>query len=531
MSLKTKVFIAFSFSLLLLLTQAFSTIYFVNELQSEVSKLSQAIEAKNAAYDAIELAGQFNTHTAIITNKETLSTQLDTLNAYKAELDKAYNIIQKNTALLDKKSVDRLHDYIQFTEEFSKLIAFSNKGDSEAIGEQAIFLQDNIADIKELYSILSLNFSTAQAEALKREQAIHNKPSSAAIVITAASVFLLGIYGLIFARQLVSPIQVIAKRLQLISERQLNHEPLTVSGCTEILQLANATNVMQAEVTSIISEIQNAANILTPLAQAAIEVSTRTEQLTNQQQNAISEVATAVTEMSASSSEVSNTTLAADELADQANQQTLAGKRTVAGVADTVRQLSSEIHDSSDVLNLLANDVNDIKTVLDVINSIAEQTNLLALNASIEAARAGDQGRGFAVVADEVRTLAHRTSESTHQIQGLVEKLVSCTDKAVQSMKKATNRSSETVSQANNAGDSLEEITQVVYKINEINSQIATSAIAQTNVAQEIDKTIIYVNNLAVETFQTSQRVATSNEEFKLTATNLNNLANRFKLR
>ncbi|MCX4117253.1 methyl-accepting chemotaxis protein [Aeromonas hydrophila] len=76
----------------------------------------------------------------------------------------------------------------------------------------------------------------------------------------------------------------------------------------------------------------------------------------------------------------------------------------------------------AELIGLLNEQSKSIQSIVSTISSIAEQTNLLALNAAIEAARAGDQGRGFAVVADEVRQLAARTTLSTSEIDGVVQK-------------------------------------------------------------------------------------------------------------
>jgi methyl-accepting chemotaxis protein len=71
---------------------------------------------------------------------------------------------------------------------------------------------------------------------------------------------------------------------------------------------------------------------------------------------------------------------------------------------------------SFDRIQVIANEVNSLAPMTQVITSIAKQTGLLALNAEIQAAGAGESGRGFAVVADEVRGLSKQVASAAADI-------------------------------------------------------------------------------------------------------------------
>lgn len=296
----------------------------------------------------------------------------------------------------------------------------------------------------------------------------------------------------------------------------------------ELGDIALAMKFLESETAGLIGRVADSAATMgssTFTLGGAIKAS---KGYAEQQFNETEQIAAAINEMSASIQEVSrnaqNSTLIANKGIDEVEH----GKKVVQISVDLMQTLRGGVEQASETIKALEKSSNDIAIVLDVINEISEQTNLLALNAAIEAARAGDAGRGFAVVADEVRSLASRTRTSTEEIRVMVEKLQNDSSSAVKAMNEGLKQAETCVGHNQDTVSSFANILDVIQKINDMTTQIASAVEQQSAVAEEISKSIHNIRDSSGNNVKEADNTVSISTHMSALATNFESLAAQF---
>ncbi|MBJ2180839.1 methyl-accepting chemotaxis protein [Pseudomonas veronii] len=459
----------------------------LQEAQTRIAVLIDKVRAAQAGYSALpsvpEEAALYKTFVGTLDNYLTAQAEM--------------------LALSQQNKVD----------EMRALINTRIKNGTDQMGEQ-------------LNKLIALNSAGAK-QANEQAERSYDSAISGIVVVAVAAALLTVLLAWLLTRSIVTPLRKAVEVAQTIAGGDLS-KVIEDDGKDEPARLISALSAMQ---TNLRQTIQHIAGSATQLASAAEELSAVTEEASKglqQQNNEIDQAATAVNEMTAAVEEVARNAVSTSEASTQSNQAAREGRDRVVETVGAIQTMTQDVQNTSLLIEGLATQGRDIGKVLDVIRAIAEQTNLLALNAAIEAARAGEAGRGFAVVADEVRALAHRTAQSTQEIEKMVAGIQNGTGEAVQSMQQSNQRTHNTLEMARAAGVALEQITQSISLINERNLVIASASEEQAQVSREVDRNLVNIRDLATQSAAGANQTSAASHELSRLAVDLNAMVARF---
>ncbi|QUP65647.1 methyl-accepting chemotaxis protein [Pseudomonas syringae Cit 7] len=375
-----------------------------------------------------------------------------------------------------------------------------------------------------------VEINTAQLNEVK-EQASSEYDSAFNMVIglLIAAILLTLVFAWMLIKSITTPIATALLAAETIAQGNLTR-PISIDGTDEAGRLLLAMKTMQDKLRDTLQGISGSA---TQLASAAEELNAVTDESARglvQQNDEIEQAATAVNQMTSAVEEVARNATSTSQASRSAATSAGDGRDLVQETVSAIERMSGDVQGTAELIISLANESRDIGKVLDVIRGLADQTNLLALNAAIEAARAGEAGRGFAVVADEVRALAHRTQQSTSEIERMISSIQTGTEQAVSSMRNSTERAESTLNIAKGAGQALNTINSAVEEINERNMVIASAAEEQAQVAREVDRNLVNIRDLSAQSTNGANQTSAASTELSRLAIDLNGMVARFAL-
>ena len=344
------------------------------------------------------------------------------------------------------------------------------------------------------------------------------------MLLASALVGLLSLW--LVNRNIIEPTRSLIEHIARLSQGQFANR-VDASRADELGRLAVAANTLRDFLADTFNNLQQSAANLDSASGELNAISTLMAQGASEQFSRTDQVATAMHEMSATSQEVARHAGDAAHAADAADHAAQQGEAVMQSTIHSITAIRSEITSTAEVVRRLEGDSERIGKVLDVIRGIADQTNLLALNAAIEAARAGEAGRGFAVVADEVRTLAQRTAESTAEIHQIIDSVQTGAVNAVRAIESGQQRSEQGVEQVTEAGRMLQNITEAVEAIRDMNRQIATAAEEQTAVVEDISRNLTEITSIATTNQQHVERTQAASQNLHSLSLQLSDVTRR----
>ncbi|MGO2514124.1 HAMP domain-containing methyl-accepting chemotaxis protein [Marinomonas polaris] len=476
--------------------------------QNDIENMNTALDVANSWY---ALTSEINDY---VIKKENIPTELVTTR-FQAIINQTKSL-QLSNDLQDKKQTI-----------LSLLNGYEELGKSNpTVNAELIRAQKNLmalsADMNDKIDSITL----LQEQKSKEDG---DQVSTLLITVTAIAILMGIFFAMLIRHMIIKPMNEVMTAVEKISDGDLT-QILNTDRKDELGQLYNNIGVMSRTLNKLISEVITGVLNLSSTSEQLEAISKQGQTMMQSQKDETDQVATAINEMSSTVSEVARNAETAAEATTKTDNIVNQGNLKVSDTAKSIESLASDLTVTSKAMEQLKIRTDNVGNVLEVIKAVAEQTNLLALNAAIEAARAGEAGRGFAVVADEVRGLASRTQSSAKEIEDLIVELQNGAQESLDKMLRSRDLSSRNAEQAKEVLELFANISEQVGYVQDMNNQIATAAEEQSQVSDEINRSVENVRQLADRTTEGSIESVAAVSNLRALSHQLKSLTDRFKI-
>ena len=440
----------------------------------------------------------------------------------KQELDRPdLSKVQKKKI---SESLKLLEEYISASMEASSLISI----DVAATITSIQYADTKFVELNKLFNQILKEGKDKTNESIEITIQLANNAILVSLILLISVILISFLISFFLSNKITEQILEVEKIITNVSSGDLS-QTITMSSSDEIGDMSRDFNTLILKLREILTgSIKQASDKLHAYSGDLNSTCELAVQSLKGQQQETESVDIAVAEMADTTNMLAESTNKIADSANDANQGVADTSHVMEAAVTVVNDLAKQISSGGEVASELGKDSEHIGIVIDVIRNIAEQTNLLALNAAIEAARAGEQGRGFAVVADEVRVLAHKTQESTEEIQGVIAGIQDRVNEILSVMENGQHQAQESVECTKNSEHSLATVTDSIKDICEMSITTASAIEELSLVANNIQKSTGEIKDSGSSTVQQAAKVKDFCEVMKKMSAELDELISFF---
>lgn len=298
------------------------------------------------------------------------------------------------------------------------------------------------------------------------------------IVLIILGAISISVFTIVIKRFVNAPLALLVSLVTDLAEGESDlTKRLRILSNDELGNISGKLNLFIGRVQSIIKDIAENSKTLgrsssdmsklsSGVSKESEEISLQSESVSGAANEMTQDMTSAAAAMEEASANLNMVATASEQMTNTINE--------IAGNTENARGISEEAVGQAEEVKKMVDDLSSaaqkIGSVTETITEISEQTNLLALNATIEAARAGEAGKGFNVVAGEIKALASQTAGATSEIKSNIDGIQEATQSTI---------------------NEIGEITDIIAKINEIVSTIASAVEEQSVSSKEITMNVV----------------------------------------